>query len=588
MAKLLSSLPSGTKVKDTLTTYNGKPILFTIMEHNHAGDPGNSTALVTSNIITLKCFDAIEAGNSDSNRKQYGNNRYLYSNIKQWLNSEKAAGEWYVAQHSMDAAPTNSNVWSNYNEYDKETGFLANFSEQMKAKLLTTTKRVAKNTITDGGGYEDVTQKVFLLSNTEVGLANENSVAEGSIYELFNTSSNRLAYPTAEAVANSEYTDSNLASSKPWWWWLRTPYASDSYLARGVNTDGSLGSSYACYGNFGVRPACVVSSSILVSDEADTDGAYTIIWNAPPTITTDSDDLGDRNTHFSITFSINDADGDSVSARVILDSEDDILQEISSVILGREYTQAIASQKLSSLDEGNHVIKIEATDSNGNETVKSIAFKKVATTVTISGSDVNLGSVWTQIEYKFSFADSDGGAITLCEYIDGELARSIADAPQNVETTFDLSSWSDLEIEKEHTLKISCISSSGGEAERIIKFTKIADELSFEIRPMETDAPAEEILVKLNYEKTGSPTVKVEVTNAAFNFNDTAEDGNPEVTESSIPWEDATSEVLAGKSYEFTNGTFSSDRYGVAVKVTITKNENTERVYVTGLGIAFN
>lgn len=103
----------GAKVKDTPTAYNGKPILFTVMEHNHAGDPAGSTALVTSNIITLKCFDAIEAGNSDSNRRGYGNNRYLYSNIRQWLNSEKAAGQWYAAQHSADAPPNNGNVWSN-------------------------------------------------------------------------------------------------------------------------------------------------------------------------------------------------------------------------------------------------------------------------------------------------------------------------------------------------------------------------------------------------------------------------------------------------------------------------------------------
>jgi len=189
------------------------------MEHNHTGDPDNSTALITSNIITLKCFDAIEAGNTDSNRSQYGNNRYLYSNIKQWLNSDKAAKEWYTAQHEKDAPPTNGNVWASYNEYDQEAGFLTNLSTQMKAALITVTKRVAKNTVTDGGGYEDVTQKIFLLSNTEVGLANENNVAEGSIYDYFKIASNRLAYPAAEAVAKSEYTNNSLTTSKSWRGW---------------------------------------------------------------------------------------------------------------------------------------------------------------------------------------------------------------------------------------------------------------------------------------------------------------------------------------------------------------------------------
>lgn len=228
------------------------------MEHNHAGDPTGTTALITSNIITLKCFDAIEASNSDSNRKSYGNNRYSISNLKQWLNSDAAAGKWYAAQHSADAAPNNSNVWSNYNEYDQEKGFLANFSAKMKNALQTVTKRTAKNTATDGGSYEEVSQKVFLLSTTEVGLANENNIAEGSKYALFSDNTSRLAYPTAEAVSKSEYTNSSLAASKAWWWWLRTPYSGSSYNARIVSSDGTLNGSNTYSGSSGVRPACVL------------------------------------------------------------------------------------------------------------------------------------------------------------------------------------------------------------------------------------------------------------------------------------------------------------------------------------------
>ena len=254
------------------------------MEHGHTGDPDGSTGLVTKDIISLKCFDALESGNSDSNRKKYGNNRYSQCNLLQWLNSDAAAGKWYSAQHSADAAPTNANVWSNYNEYDQEAGFLAKFSDQMKNALLDVTKKTVKNTVTDGGGYENVTSKIFLLSTTEVGLANENSVAEGSLYSLFSTASNRQCKPTAEAVSKSEYTDSSFNANSNWYWWLRTPDASFSDSVRFVNTHGSLNNYTAYGGRYGVRPACVVSSSILVSDNADTDGAYTIQWNAAPTI----------------------------------------------------------------------------------------------------------------------------------------------------------------------------------------------------------------------------------------------------------------------------------------------------------------
>lgn len=126
---------------------------------------------------------------------------------------------------------------------------------------MTVTKRVAKNTVTDSGGYEDVAQRVFLLSNTEVGLANENNIAEGSIYELFRTASNRIAYPTAEAVTKSEYKNDSLAAGKPWWWWLRTPNASNSCNARSVYTDGTLGG-HGAYGG-AVAFAPLVSYPLL-------------------------------------------------------------------------------------------------------------------------------------------------------------------------------------------------------------------------------------------------------------------------------------------------------------------------------------
>jgi hypothetical protein len=277
VAQPLSNLPIRAKVKSLDTKYNGVPIIW-LIGHKETG----RVKLVTERIITLKCFDAKEASNPDSNRKQYGNNRYSVSNIDQWLNSAAGAGAWYSKRHDYDAPPTNANVWSNYNEYDAEAGFLSNFEEAFRNAILDTTIRVAKNTVTDGGGYEDITRKVYLLSNTEVGLSNENGIAEGSKWDLFSNDNSRKAYPTAEAVSRSEYTSSSLNASSPWYWWLRTPNAGTSYYARIVHTDGTLDSNNAYNGHRGVRPALEVGSGILVSDTPDTDGAYIIQWWTPP------------------------------------------------------------------------------------------------------------------------------------------------------------------------------------------------------------------------------------------------------------------------------------------------------------------
>lgn len=271
----ISALPVGAKVKDTGTTYYGSPIIWQVADKNHSGYPANSVTLVAANILKIAAFDAKESGNSDSNRIRYGNNRYALSNIRQWLN--KSGPPWYVAQHSADAPPSSENVSDN--PYDGQSGFLADFSAQMKAALLDTTLTVAKATV-DGGGSESVVDKVFLLSKQEVGLGSENSIAEGSLLALFSSdNSSRLCKPTANAVSNSTYGSSLLSASKNWMWWLRSPSSSGSYYVRIANRDGSSNYYYAYFGGVGVRPALNLSSGILVSDSADSDGAHTIVWN---------------------------------------------------------------------------------------------------------------------------------------------------------------------------------------------------------------------------------------------------------------------------------------------------------------------
>ena len=198
----------------------------------------------------MKCFDAKEPNNSDSNRKQYGNNRYLHSNLLQWLNSNAASG-WYTAKHAQDQAPDSANVWQNsgtaINPYDSEAGFLTHFSAELMAALQTVTKVTAKNTVTDGGGYEEVSSKIFLLSTTEVGLANENSIAEGSIYAYYSASNtnDRRKKNLANDAAKGNYS----SATSPWYWWLRTPYSGNSSSARAVNADGTLsGTTWAVKG----------------------------------------------------------------------------------------------------------------------------------------------------------------------------------------------------------------------------------------------------------------------------------------------------------------------------------------------------
>ena len=201
-------------MKSVNTKYNGAVIRFKV-----GRQASDRVGLVTERIISLKCFDAKEPSNSNSDRRNYGNNRAAVANLLQWLNSAAGAGQWYSAQHSADAPPNNANVWSNYNEYEAEAGFLNGFEQDFRDALLDDTITVAKSS-TDGGGSEQITRKVRLLTRTEVFGDTENGTAEGTKWPIFTDNNSRLAYPTAEAVSKSEYKTSSLSSSQPWWWWL--------------------------------------------------------------------------------------------------------------------------------------------------------------------------------------------------------------------------------------------------------------------------------------------------------------------------------------------------------------------------------
>jgi len=278
MSQSITNLSVGAKIK--FGSIYSQPIVWLVAAKNHAGYPSGAITLLTERIVKIMAVDAKEPSNSNSDRKNYGNNRHIHSNILQWLNSPAGAGQWYQSQHAADAPPNSGEV--THNPYTQQAGFLNAFTADEREAILQTTLTVAKSS-TDGGGSETFTKKVFLLSTTEVGLANENGIAEGTRLALFTSeNSSRLCYPTAAAVANSDYSDSSLAVDKLWSWWLRTPYAPRAHRVRRVFTDGSLLNSNANTGSGGLRPALNLISSLLVSDTTDADGCYTIPWWVPP------------------------------------------------------------------------------------------------------------------------------------------------------------------------------------------------------------------------------------------------------------------------------------------------------------------
>lgn len=553
MSKQLSTLPVGAIVKSVNTKYNGAVIRFKV-----GRQASDRVGLVTERIISLKCFDAKEPSNSNSDRRNYGNNRAAVANLLQWLNSAAGTGQWYSAQHSADAPPNNANVWSNYNEYEAEAGFLNGFEQDFRDALLNDTITVAKSS-TDGGGSEQITRKVRLLTRTEVFGDTENGTAEGTKWPIFTDNNSRLAYPTAEAVSKSEYKTSSLSSSQPWWWWLLTPYAGYAYYVRVVNSDGGLGNNGAWSGDGGVRPALFLAPDTLVSDTTDTDGAYIIQWNQPPT-TPSSISHGTPRAGQSLTITTGgstDPEGDAISYVWERRVDSGAYTQIG-ITTAKSIVDTVPSSGT------NYQVRVKAVDANGAESAyrtgnaTPISYN---TDPVISGSDQNLGAKTDPFTYDYTVTDSEAASqtLTVTETVTNgteTITLRTYTATSGTQNTADLSDvWLRL-LTGSHVLKIYVTDGAGGSATRLITFSRTVTRIAAS-RAIATDAKVEKVFLSLYpADHPADATLHVEVTNNPF-------DDSP-------AWEDITSKV--GKFvHTFTNTTVASSSYGLAYRFYMTK-----------------
>lgn len=236
--QLLSSLASGTKVK--LGKWNNTDLQWKVARDT--SDQSIRLVLEPTSVSLLgnKMYDNKEPSNSGTDRRNYGNNRYIYSNIHQWLNATEATG-WYTAQHSTDAAP----------DYSSQAGFLSGWSENHIAALDRATLTVSRSS-TDGGGTETFVARVALISTAELGLQ---SGTGGGRLDIFNSDGDR---------------------STGAYYWTRTPFPSYSGGAYRVTSAGALSYSGNVYNAYGVRPLCSPKSTALVSLEMDGDNCYVV------------------------------------------------------------------------------------------------------------------------------------------------------------------------------------------------------------------------------------------------------------------------------------------------------------------------
>lgn len=196
------------------------------------------------NLGELKVAVQAAANLNSIHRIRYGSNNYKESAIRQWLNSDKPAGQVWTPKTPWDIPP----AWVNTVD-----GFMRGMDADFLATIGKTHIVTARaQTIEGGAAYDEMDDFFFLLSRSQVyGDVEVAGVDEGLPYPYYSDYSD-LSAPGMGADTNRISTRNGAAT----YYWLRTPLFNHGAFPRLVTTTGNVSVTGYAYNSYGVLPAC--------------------------------------------------------------------------------------------------------------------------------------------------------------------------------------------------------------------------------------------------------------------------------------------------------------------------------------------
>ena len=402
MTKRLKDLPVGAKIKDVDTRYDGREIVWIIVDKNHKGFPNNSVTLISEKVLNDNRFDAKTTS-------------YEESEIRKWINDEN--------------------------------GLLKNFSNEFKNSILETNVKLKD---------EKVVDKLFLTSWAEVGLERESSES-GYKFPYFTNDDSRKAttfdnqsstWWTRDWYSSSYVKCVAKSGSKTWDYlsggtgvrplgninddvkvkdnpkygvyeimWNQPPSKPSSFSLPGkaisrTETDISWtkstdpegdpisyklersldGGAFVerCKGSFtrfkdviedkghkAVVYRVTAIDSYGNQSESLTSASVPVSDNTIPVIETSSTNLGKRTTAYSVAYKV--VDPDSGQTWTVTESLDGKVLKTFTAKVGTSYTSKLSASDWQKVLNGKHILKIEVVDSYGGKSAKEISFDKAIT-----------------------------------------------------------------------------------------------------------------------------------------------------------------------------------------------------------------
>ena len=294
----------------------------------------------------------------------------------------------------------------------------------------------------------------------------------------------------------------------------------------------------------------------------------------PPIISGSDRDLGKKNSSFSISYSVKTADEtDEVIITEKLNGN--IIRTLKNPSQGYPLTFDITEDIFRSLNmHVTNTIEIVATNNEATSYRRYTFIKTNSGPVITLTSEENLGQLTSKPTIEYSVSDNEGDEVTITEFLNGNKIKAftaVLGKKYSIELTDDF--WIACNG-KENTITIAAEDSNKTTTYKYVTFSRKVDKVQFTTKyPIETSTAASKIMVTPQWDITNA-TGKVEACNNGFDNSPT--------------WEDITSMVTACRPYVFINSTKTANKWGIKIRITITKNEGyTGEVAIYGFGGAY-
>ena len=498
--------------------------------------------------------------------------------------SNRRNNDWYAG-----GTPTN-NEWDRFITREEViTGLPAPVSSDLDTNLNTTDHNSAHNQLWHWVGVYSWCQETWAENASSRALRGDNSARFWDYYDA----TYQYAYvgfrPVLEVLNTDPLisdSDRDLGDKNSNFTITYTVDDSDSgdVLTATESIDGQTTKSFAPTRNsvntitVPVDELSLGSHTVKVVVTDGQGGTATRTWtftrtNAAPTISGTDTNLGDKNLGFTYQYTVDDADGDTLT--VVEALNDETLRTINNAPRGEALNVTITGEKLYSLSLNSvNTITITVTDGKGGTAYRRLTFKRTNSAPAISGADTDLGLKTGSFAENYTITDVEGDNVVVTEFVDDDEIRSYQ-ATLGEEATIELTreKWLTL-ANGTHQLRVEAVDGNFATSVRAWIFSKAENTIAFQFSaPEETDARATKILITPTWKIEGA-VAKVEACNNAFDAVPT--------------WEDITAMVQLNRVFNFTNETKTADKWGVNVRFTIVKNEGYEgEVSISGFGGAY-